>query len=611
MTPDLIRKYEFPALLACLCLLAVGVFGPTLSFPFVFDDEVYLVGNPLFKDPKSFSNLFLDFKSVANFAARNLLDSDISTNFIMRPLTYGSFHLNFRQGGLEPSGFRLVNVCVHLLNALLVWNLGRLFLQPFVVLIAADWRSLRWAPCLASLLFFLHPLQLESAIYVIQRATSLCALFYLLGLGCHFHANAVADGPRRLVWRVLSVLSVFAAMLSKESAVTAPLLAVVLDVFLFGTPLVAALRRATGLLLLVPYLPLMLLKVSAAQAGGMDAAKALNIAHSSPDPSYQLHYLMSQLEVWWRYVRLFVWPSPLNIDPDVRPVLGFGDVRFLRAAAGWLAVLGGLAFLRRIPSHRVWTAPLCLGLLWFACTLLPDSSIVPLPDLMAEHRTYIPSVGFCIGSAAALLACRLPLVWTGAFAVGAVAGLGTASLERCKDWSSPVALWEDTARKSPGKVRCWLNLGAALFESGQMEEAEKAFLKSLQTEPTVPGAANLATVYLRLQQPQRAVAVASDGLRLRPTGYDHLLLIALAEALVRVGRPGEAVRHYEELLAMSPSMLLASHNLGHCLMQTGNFQRAREIFQEALRHHPNQPNLVAGLAAAEAAAGPFKLRLGP
>ncbi len=610
MSRDFVRKYEFLVLLACLCLLSAAVFGPTLPFSFVFDDEVYLVGNPLFKDSKSFASLFFDFKSVANFAARNLLDSDISTNFIMRPLTYGTFHLNFRLGGLQPAGYRLVNVCIHLANALLVWRLGRLFLVPFLTTSGRAQSSLHHAPFLASVLFFLHPLQLESAIYVIQRATSLCALFYLLGLVCHFHANTVPDRNNRFCWRGLSLLSVFAAMLSKESAVTAPVLAVALDVFLFGSTILGAIRNAAGLLLLVPYLPLMLLKVSAAQAGGVDAARALNIAHSSPDPAYQLHYLMSQTEVWWRYILLFVWPSSLNIDPDLRPVLGVGDIRFLRASAGWLAVVGGFFFLHKGQAHRAWGTPLSIGLLWFACTLLPDSSIVPLPDLMAEHRTYIPSVGLCIGCAAALLACRLPQVSLGVIACGAVVALGAASLQRCRAWSSPVALWEDTTRKSPGKVRCWLNLGASYFEAGQMEKAEEAFLQSLRTEPTVPGAANLATVYLRLGRLESAAAVAGDGLRLRPTGYDHLLLVALGEALVRLGRPGEAVRHYEELLAMSPSMLLASHNLGHCLLQIGNFQRAREIFQEALRHHPNQPNLLSGLAAAEAATGPFKLRLG-
>ena len=174
-----------------------------------------------------------------------------------------------------------------------------------------------------------------------------------------------------------------------------------------------------------------------------------------------------------------------------------------------------------------------------------------------------------------------------------------------------MALWQDTALKSPGKVRCWLNLGAAYYEAGELQRAEEAFLKSLQIEPTVPGASNLATVYLKLNQPQRALAIALDGLRLRPTGYDHLLLAALGEALIRSGRPGEAVAHYEELLQMNPSILLASHNLGHCHLQLGQFQLAREVFLAGLRHHPNQPNLLSGLAAAEAGANSFKLRLGP
>ena len=605
------KRFELPGLLLLLSLLAAGIFGPTLPYAPVFDDEVYLVGNPIFKDPKSFANLFLDFKGVATFASRNLLDPDLSTNFIMRPLTYGTFHLNYLFGGMQPQGYRFVNICIHLANALLVWRLSRILLRTGACPVPAqgrfDLRSL--APCLASLLFFLHPLQLESAVYIIQRATSLCALFYLLGVVCHFQANASAGRIPQLCWRAGSILSIFAAMLSKESAVTAPVLAVALDILVLGTGVGAALRNAAGLLLLVPYLPLMLLKVSAAQAGGLSAAKAVNIAHTSPDPSYALHYLMSQTEVWWRYIGLFVWPTSLNIDPDLRPILSFTEPRFLLSVSGWLLLLAVALVLRRRSQSRVWAAPLFLAALWFGLTLLPDSSLVPLPDLLAEHRTYIPLAGLCVGGAAALLACPAPPFCTLLLALAALVALGTASVKRCHVWSSPVTLWQDTAGKSPGKVRCWLNLGAAYFETGKLQLAEETFLKSLQVEPTVPGASNLATVYLKLNQPEKALPIALDGLKLRPTGYDHLLLAALGEALIRSGRPREAVAHYEELLQMNPSILLASHNLGHCHLQIGQFQLAREVFLAGLRHHPNQPNLLSGLAAAEA--NSVKLRLGP
>jgi Tfp pilus assembly protein PilF len=607
------KRFELPALLLLLGVLASAILGPTLHYKPVFDDEVYLVNNPIFKDFKNFSNLLLDFTQVATFASKNLLDSDLSTNFIMRPLTYGTFHLNFRWGGLDPWGYRFVNICIHLANALLVWALSRtLFFSVPGPSPVGDGAARRdFAPALASLLFFLHPLQLESAVYIIQRATSLCTFFYLAGLVCHFRANRCgADRRVRAVWRTASVASVFAAMLSKESAVTAPVLAVLLDVLFLGTAVPAALKNAAALLLLLPYLPVMLLKVSAAQAGELSAGKALNISHSNPDPLYALHYLMSQVEVWWRYLKLFVWPSGLNIDPDVRPVRGLSDPRFLLSVAGWL-VLGTVgAFFWRPILRRNWGKPLFLCLFWFAFTLLPDSSLVPLPDLMAEHRTYLPTVGLCIGCSTVLFSCAIPRLVSASIALVGLAGLSAASAMRCRDWSSPVALWEDTSRKSPGKVRCWLNLGAAYFETGRFPEAEEAFLTSLRLEPTVPGAANLATVYLRRNQPERALPVAMDGLRLRPTGYDHTLLAALGEALVRLGRHREAVPYYEEMLQMNPGILLASHNLGHCHLLLGQFHLAREVFLAGLRYHPDHPNLLSGLAAAEAGAKSFKLRLG-
>lgn len=605
------KRFEPLALIFILLLLTAAIYGPTLPYPHVFDDEVYLVANPIFKDPKSFANLFLDLPQVAQFASKNLLDPDLSTNFIMRPLTYGTFHLNFRFGGMQPWGFRLVNISIHLTNALLVWHLSRLFLKAAPSYSRENEGPRQFAPALASLIFFLHPLQLESAIYLIQRATSLCTLFYLLGLICHFHANASTVRIPRLSLRAASFVSVFAAMLSKESAVTAPILAVALDVVVFGTALKAALRNAAGLLLLVPYLPIMLMKASAAQIGEVIPTRVLNITHGNPDPLYALHYLMSQTEVWWRYMRLFFWPTALNIDPEVPMITRVTDLRFLLSLGGWAALFASALLLHRRSLIRPWSAPLYLSLLWFFITVSPDSSFVPLPDLMAEHRTYLPIVGLCIGCAAALLALPIPAFWTGTLALLAVVALGTGSVLRSHVWSSPIALWADAASKSPGKVRCLINLGAAYFDKGDLPQAEAAFRKSLEVEPTVPGAANLAWICLRLNQPERAATIALRALSLRPTGYDHFLLNALGEALVRSDRHGEAVPHYEELLQLKPALLEAIHNLGVCYLQTGQFGRAREVFIEGLRHHPNHPNLLSGLAAAEAGTGAFKLQLAP
>ena len=600
------RRFE-PAIYAGLVfVLAWLIFVPTLGYPMVFDDEIYLVGNPIFKNAANFSAIFWDFKSVAKLAAQSALDGDISTNFLMRPLTYGTFHLNYRLGELVASGYRAVNILIHCANAFLVWWLGSLFLRGCRFSLLPQNSALRLVPALAGLLFLVHPLQLESVVYIKQRATSLCTFFYLGALVCHLEANARCS----IGWRLASVFSVAASMLSKESGVTAPVMAVALDVMMFGMTPLRALLRARWLLLLLPLLPLLLMGISRAQSGGLDAMAVLNIAHTETDSSYALHYAITQPWVWLRYLGLFFWPTGLNIDPFLAPVLGLLEPRFWGSLLALLAAFGGAVFLWIRPHTRFLGQIALLGLVWFALSIAPDSSVVPLPDLMAEHRTYLPSVGVFLLGAGLLCAWPVRARWAAVFGAIVVVSLAMTSVERCGVWSSPERLWRDVCDKSPEKPRPWINLCAAYFEAGKQELAEEAILNSIKAQPTVPAFANLAVLYRTRNLPEKALQFARDGLQFRPSGYDHLLLIHIGEVCYSLRRWSEAIAAFTEVLEMHPSLLQARGMLGFCYLQTGNVVAAVETFRVGLQHHPGNPELLSALATAQSSPAPIRLRLG-
>ncbi|MBI5773858.1 MAG: hypothetical protein HZA89_08970, partial [Verrucomicrobia bacterium] len=96
------------------------LYGHTLSFPFVFDDQMYLLNNPLLHDTRSFVFQGGDFSSFATYAERIGLPRDLSTNFILRPVAYLTFHLNYLLDGMNPRGFRAVNIALHCANAFLL-----------------------------------------------------------------------------------------------------------------------------------------------------------------------------------------------------------------------------------------------------------------------------------------------------------------------------------------------------------------------------------------------------------------------------------------------------------------------------------------------------------
>ncbi len=595
----------------CVCLL-LGVLGTvlfrgSLDYPMVFDDEIYLRENPIFKDAQNFKAIFYNFKGVATMASKLGIEGDVSTNFLMRPLTYLSFHWNYRLGALNPWGFRFVNIAIHSANALLVWYLAHLLVLKSGALQAAVPRARHLIPSLSCLLFFVHPLQIESVIYIIQRATSLCTLFYLCALIAHIEATTRSSG----LWRTASVLCALGAMFSKETGVTVPVLAVALDVAAFQTPLRQACWRARSLLVLLPILPLLLAAVSYAQTGALTGGSVVNIASNSADPAYGVHYALTQPSVWLRYLGLLAWPVGLNIDPDVALVKNLTDVRFWGASLSLVFLFGAAAWSYTQPLRRATNGAIFVGALWFALTLLPDSSLVPLPDCMAEHRTYLSSVGFCL--VAATLVCSIPFSQGVVVAIAVVMtlSLSATTFARSKVWASTLRLWRDACDKKPLKARPWLNLGAAYFEAGKLEASEDAFIQSIQVAPSVPAFANLACVNLHRNQPQRAYDFARMGLQCRPSGYDPMLLMNLGDSCRQLRLSQEAIDAYREALQLIPSRLDIRLRLCDALLQTMNTTSALEVLQEGVVHHPKSPELEKAIATVEGMKNQFRLRLGP
>jgi len=146
-------------------------------------------------------------------------------------------------------------------------------------------------------------------------------------------------------------------------------------------------------------------------------------------------YLRTQLgRPPWHYLRLLVWPTQQTIEYDWPLATRWASATVVVPAIGWLIVLSLLGWLVRTGRRA---AAFWLGLALLA--LAPSSSIVPIADLVFEHRMYLPLAGFAVLAALAGvgLARRAPrLVATGALA--AVVALGVATIARNRLWHDPV-----------------------------------------------------------------------------------------------------------------------------------------------------------------------------
>lgn len=562
---------------ACLALYVRAA-----DYPMVFDDRMYLTDNPIFRDASNFTFPF-HFTEFAQKPAKMGVDPDYAVNFIMRPVCYATFYLNYLFNGFQPRWFRVVNVVLHTGSTLLIYVLLHLLLgagssQP------VESSSRRFIALTAALLFAVHPMAIESVTYIIQRFTSQVTFLYLLTLVLYFSACTGALRPR--VPRVAMVITLLMAMLSKECAFTAPVTAVVLDVLMLRTPWKSALRRALPLLCCLPLIPVLLLLTTAAQSGSFDLSAAAHVVNSRDTPFTQWSYLLTQFTVICEYLRQLVWPTNLNIDPEWPLYESLFAAPVLRALAVLLLLAGGALWGWRRNPESLWQRAVLAFVVWFAMTISVSSSIVPLPDLMAEHRAYLASIGAFVVIAVMLDRARLALPqilrpqWSiPALATTCVVALSVAHWNRNTVWSDRVKLWTDTAMKSPNKYRVWGNLGAALSDEMREAEALECFNKALKIEPRFQnGIFNRANSLLRLGRYQESVETI-DGLikSSDPASKNPMALFVHGIGLAKTGRLQEAEITLQRCLELSPSYVEA--HLVKALVHQEQFR-----FREALQH---------------------------
>ncbi len=281
-------------------------------------------------------------------------------------------------------------------------------------------------------------------------------------------------------------------MQSKECSYAAPFLAVILDWLLVGTPFVMALRRSVFLLALAPVTPtLVLLTSGILNNGQIDLRESFNIVNSRDNPLDHWHNIVTQLTVVMHYIRLTVWPFGLNLDPEWPRYQSLFQAPVMAALAWIVTLFASAGWWLRHHREKALPALVFVSLVWYFASISISSGVVPLPDMVAEHRSYLPSIGIFLIVASLLDQARCQLSslrpWTGAVVPATSALiLGLFSWRTCQRnqvWSTDESLWKDTTAKSPGKFRSWGNLGVAYSSAGKEEKAVECHRTALKIEP--------------------------------------------------------------------------------------------------------------------------------
>jgi protein O-mannosyl-transferase len=606
-------------LYALLVLVSAGLiaYSATFTVPFQFDDYPNIANNYVLKNLGNF------FWSTRGYEYNP-----------RRFVGYLTLALNYRFGGLDVTGYHIVNLAIHLISGILVYFLiiltfktpyfsdqrSALSCQPETAKagkLGCDSRS--FIALFAALLFVAHPIQIQAVTYIVQRFTSMAAMFYLLSIVFYIKGRLSSRRAGKLASLCCSLIFAVLAMKTKEIAFTLPVVIVLYEFFFFKSTLKKKLLFLLPVLLTLVIIPISVMGTRKPLGELLsDLSARTRVQTNIP----RWDYLMTQMRVIVTYIRLIFLPVNQNLDYDYPifhsltelPVIlsslfllslfGTAVYLFYRSRqAGKLASLQACKPTSRIPTNH--DSPFTIhvsrlisfGILWFFITLSVESSVIPIADVIFEHRVYLPSVGaFMAISAAAFMIverirsgrqARKSVIY--ALPVLVIVLLTGATYARNAVWNNEVGLWQDVVRKSPGNCRAYNDLGYLYLEGGQTDKAIEYFRLALKIRPYYSNAhTNLGVAYYNRGWADAAIEQFKMALASEPYGPDvaddhHNLGLAY----IQKGLTDAAISEFEAALKMQPNNYEIYNDLGVAYQQKGYLYQAIDSFRRAVALKPD------------------------
>lgn len=565
--------------MAFLVTIVAAVYYPAATGPFVFDDAGTIVDNPSIRQL---------WPLVGDGEHAGPLNPSPTSAVHGRPLVSLTFAANYYLGGLDPFGYRIVNLVVHLLSALLLWAIVARTLQLdfFRKRFERVANPLAFA---AALLWALHPLNTECVIYVTQRTELMMGMFYLATLYGSIRYWEADGAMARAGWLCPTVLACLAGMLSKEMMASVPAMVLLYE----RTFITSSFRRAFKqswplyLALTLTWLPLIALNLNGPRtpASGFGLGVA---AH---------HWWLTQTKVLFLYLKLAIWPWPLVIHYQIPYLTTLADAWPWLLAVALLAA--GILVLFWRQSSAAFVA------IWVIAVLSPTLLIPLVSEIAAERRMYVPLaaiVPFLIVGGYAVFQhawqsltkhenLRAPLVAFSLAVIALAVGFARVSSHRLSAYRSELALWQDAVVHQPRDPMVQFNLGTLLAEAGQQEEAIVHLEQAVQLDPeSYQACYNLARALEDTDHTRAATERYRAALQLRPE--DAASHYNLARLLEQAGDVKQATKHYRQAVAAQPDFPAAHTNLGILLLNSGRTHGAIENFEAALNTQEDSGNCI-------------------
>lgn len=468
------------------------------------------------------------------------------------PLTWLSLQANRQLFGAGPAGFHAMNLCLHLVNGVLL----------FLALRCLSGRL--WCSALVAGLFALHPLHVESVAWVSERKGLLSTFFGLISLWAY--AGFVRQSSRRAY--MISVLAFALSLLAKPMLVMLPALFLLADYWPLGRLQTSAgvNQPSTGRIFLRLCLEKWVFVVVAVLISGiaMFTQRKLGILDALGERPFDVRARYAEFAIL-QYLGKTLWPDRLILFyQHPWPVYSW---RQALGAAGVLMLVTLLA--ARLAR---WRPYFLVGWLWYLGAILPVLGLVPLGNYaFADRYTYVPLIGVFVtvvwALADALSRLRRGAVFGTGLAAAAFACCLVTSARQATFWHDSLTLWGHALSVEPDNYVANMQYGAELLEQHRCRDAEPYF--------------------------RRAIAVCEARGYGSPFPYSDL-----GDALWLQGKQRAAMQLYERSLELDPSAAHIRHKLGLGWLNQNRPRHAEREFRAALEVEPSWPALRANLGAA-------------
>jgi Tfp pilus assembly protein PilF len=540
--PAMLPRLLLPAL---VFVIALVTFLPGLDGQFLnWDDDLNFLANPNFRG-LGWSNI------------RWMFTTTLTGHWI--PLSWLTLGVNYTLGGMNPWGYHLGNLLFHAGNAVVLYFIARRLLSRAGA--AAGGAALSIGAVVAALLFAVHPLRVESVVWITERRDVQGAFFFLLSISGYLYAvEGGRNGRLAPLWRGLSIAAFAAALLSKASTMMLPAALLVIDVYPLRR-LDQGWRRLS--IEKLPYFALAAADLAVAWMAVQRETRVSDLGEHGVVGRLTL-VLHSVFFYPWKWV----WPAGLSPMYEVPERIDPLAPRFLVAVIAVLLVTAVLLALR-----RRWPAGLAAWT-YSALMILPVSGALHAGYQLAQDRwSYWSGMGFALlagGGLARLLDLRARGRVSALIARSATAGaaalvliLGAEAWEQSKVWRDTETLWRRAASADPSCMVCQNNLGSLLLDQDRLAEAETAFRAAVTARPESAGPRN-----------------------------------NLGAVLVRRGRFDEAAEQFREAARLAPGRIGGTLNLGLLYVVQGKFAEAVPLLRHVLAQRPDRPDARAALSTA-------------